>query len=187
MVRTANARAQHSIVLIVGAVVLICNPSTMWVGLQRVPPRGVAPGEVSIAAAKDGIFTPLVQGAKVVIGEQQLKEIRAKVIKMHGQVMGDFIDTADTDFGDFALSSLFDAADVDGSGNIDPQELKEALNTLGFSWVDESKAAKIAAKGDLDGDGLIDFEEFKRMAPAVLRQNLMKLAKQNGSDMGLMS
>merc|ERR1712079_981573 len=109
------------------------------------------------------------------------------VIKMHGELMGNFIQTADSDFGDFALKKLFEAADEDGSGRLDKEELKAALNKLGFSWVDEDKADKVATKGDTDGDGLIGFEEFQEMAPSVLKQNLMKLAKENGSEMGLLS
>eukprot|EP00419_Tripos_fusus_P081028 CAMPEP_0172940514 /NCGR_PEP_ID=MMETSP1075-20121228/224073_1 /TAXON_ID=2916 /ORGANISM="Ceratium fusus, Strain PA161109" /LENGTH=264 /DNA_ID=CAMNT_0013801913 /DNA_START=68 /DNA_END=863 /DNA_ORIENTATION=- len=142
---------------------------------------------VIVGKAKDGIFTPLVQGAKVIVGEAELKKIRANVIKMHGELMGNFIGTANSDFGDFALEKLFEAADEDGSGQLDKEELKVALNKLGFSWVDDDKVDKVATKGDKDGDGLIDLEEFKKMAPMVLKQNLMKLAKENGSELGMLS
>merc|ERR1719410_169767 len=147
----------------------------------------MAPADMSLAAHKDGIFTPIVQGAKVIVGEAEIKDVRAKVIKMHGDLMANFIGTADSEFGDFALRKLFEAADEDGSGELDKEELKVALNKLGFSWVDEKKADKVATKGDKDGDGLIDFEEFKKLAPTVLKQNLMKLAKENGGNMGLLS
>jgi len=187
-VRAAATQTQRALVFILGAVLLVQHPLTLWVGLQRVPMRGAAPAEVSLAgAAKDGVFTPIVQGAKVIVGDGQLKQIRGKVIKMHGDLMGNFIGTADSEFGNFALKKLFEAADEDGSGQLDKEELKAALNKLGFSWMDDDKADKVATKGDQDGDGLIDFEEFKKLAPTVLRQNLMKLAKENGSELGLLS
>jgi len=137
--------------------------------------------------AKDGVFTPIVKGAKVIVGEARINEIRGKAIKAHSEVMTSLIDTHDTEFGEATLKRLFDAADVDGNGTIDLEEMTLALNRLGFTWLDEAKTQKIVNKGDLNGDDVIDFEEFKKLAPMVLRQNLMKLAKQNGSDMGLLS
>merc|ERR550534_1199104 len=162
-----------------GAGLLVWSQLTLFVGLQPVPVRGEAPAKVALfGKPKDGIFTPIVQGAKVIVGEAELKKIRANVIKMHGELMGNFIGTSDSDFGDFALEKLFEAADEDGSGQLDKKELKRALNKLGFSWVDDDKAERVSTKGDKDGDGLIDLQEFKKMAPTLLKQNLMKLAKE---------
>mmetsp|Transcript_87498 Transcript_87498/g.173643 ORF Transcript_87498/g.173643 Transcript_87498/m.173643 type:complete len:190 (-) Transcript_87498:44-613(-) len=189
MARATHARTNRGIVVsLLGAALLVWNSSTLWVGLQPAAARGMAPAEVTrFGKAKDGIFTPIVEGAKVIVGEGELKKIRANVIKMHGELMGNFIGTANSDFGDFALEKLFEAADEDGSGQLDKEELKQALNKLGFTWVDEDKVDKVAKKGDKDGDGLIDLEEFKKMAPTVLKQNLMKLAKENGSELGMLS
>jgi len=159
---------------------------SVFVGVS--PHTGARHAVVSMAGTpKDGIFTPVVQGAKVIVGEQQLKEIRAKVIKLHGELMGNFIDTADSPTGDFALEQLFKAADTDGSGKLDKEELKVALQKLGFSWMEDAKVEKVANKGDKDKDGLIDLDEFKKLAPTVLRQNLMKLAKENGAELGFLS
>merc|ERR1719323_214187 len=186
------ARASHSpllacLLLLLGAV-LLCRNSTGFVGFSREGQVSKRPVGISMSGkSKEGIFTPIVEGAKVVVGEAQVKDLRAKVIKMHGELMGNFIDTHDSPFGDFALKKLFEAADEDGSGQIDKEELKAALNKLGFSWVDEKKTENIAKKGDKDGDELIDFEEFKKLAPTVLRQNLLKLAKENGGELGFLS
>jgi len=109
------------------------------------------------------------------------------VIKLHGELMANFIDTANSPSGDFALEQLFKAADTDGSGKLDKEELKVALQKLGFSWMGDEKVEKVAAKGDTDDDGLIDLDEFKQMAPTVLRQNLLKLAKENGAELGFLS
>jgi len=170
----------------VGATLSHCF-GNVFVG--SAPRTGGRHAAVSMAGkAKDGIFTPVVQGAKVIVGEQQLKEIRAKVIKMHGELMGKFIDTADSPTGDFALEQLFKVADTDGSGKLDKAELKVALMRLGFSWMeDDANVEKVAKKGDKDKDGEIDLDEFKKFAPTLLRQNLMKLAKQNGGELGFLS
>merc|ERR1712032_1026450 len=73
-------------------------------------------------------------------------------------------------------------------GKLDKEELKAALQKLGFSWMEDDKSVeKVAKKGDKDDDGLIDLDEFKQLAPQVLRQNLMKLAKENGAELGFLS
>lgn len=150
------------------------------------PQRG---GRVAMAgAAQDGIFTPVVGVLKVVMGEDELKKLRGQVIKAHGEVMGNFIDTADTRFGEWTLRRLFGAADKDGNGELDRDELRAAMQRLGFGWMeDEKKIEQLLKKGDQDGNGLIDFDEFKKMAPTALKQNLLKLAKQNGAQLGMLS
>lgn len=48
-------------------------------------------------------------------------------------------------FGKVALRHLFSYADKDDSSQLDKEELKEALRTLGFGWlVDEKKLEKVA-------------------------------------------
>jgi centrin-1 len=56
------------------------------------------------------------------------------------------------------IREAFDLFDTDGSGTIDPKELKAAMQSLGF----EAKNATIYAMVqdiDKDGSGQIDFEE----------------------------
>merc|ERR1712178_45769 len=102
--------------------------------------------------------------------------------------MGGLIDTSDSQIGQWTLRKLFEAADEDGSGELDREELKAALKKLGFEWLDDDKKIdNVVKKGDKDDDGLIDLEEFKKLAPTLLKQNLMKLAKQNGSELGFLS
>eukprot|EP00929_Paragymnodinium_shiwhaense_P049166 TRINITY_DN24817_c0_g1_i1.p1 TRINITY_DN24817_c0_g1~~TRINITY_DN24817_c0_g1_i1.p1 ORF type:complete len:180 (+),score=54.94 TRINITY_DN24817_c0_g1_i1:89-628(+) len=157
--------------------------STAFVGSQpqpRVP-------SVAMAGKKDGPLTPFVEGVRVIVGKEQLNDIRSKVIKAHGEMMGNFIDTADSPSGEYALKKLFEAADTDKSGSVDREELKVALQKLGFSWADDKKVENIFKKGDSDKNDLIDFDEFKSVAPVVLKQNLMKLAKENGGELGFLS
>merc|ERR1719247_3367681 len=45
---------------------------------------------VSMGPAKDGPFTPLVLGAKVVLGEPLLLKLRGKAISYHSQYINDF-------------------------------------------------------------------------------------------------
>eukprot|EP01067_Filipodium_phascolosomae_P006463 Filipodium_phascolosomae@DN4721_c0_g1_i2.p1 len=57
------------------------------------------------------------------------------------------------------IREAFNLFDTDGSGTIDPKELRSAMQSLGF----ESKNPTIyqmIAELDKDGSGAIDFEEF---------------------------
>ena len=98
-----------------------------------------------------------------------------------------FVDTADTPFGCIALEKLFDIADVDGSGTIDRAELELALKKLGFTHLTESQIDTIMKKADGDDNCVIDYDEFVDNAPKALKVNLVKLAKNNGADLGFLS
>jgi hypothetical protein len=134
-----------------------------------------------------GVFSPIVLTAKQVVGEERLNKIRAKVISLHSEVIGSFVETYDSPVGRSVLKSLFEVADVNKNGNIEEDELATALQTLGFSWLQSKQIQGIFKRADLDENGAIDFDEFMKEAPKTLRTNLIKLAKKNGDDMGLLS
>jgi hypothetical protein len=66
-------------------------------------------------------------------------------------------------------------------------QLIQPHQSQGFEWLgDESKVSELVARSDLDMNEVIDFEEFCQAAPKTLRTNLIKLAKQNGNDLGFL-
>ena len=140
-----------------------------------------------MGTAKNGIFTPLVKLTKWAVGEDRFLSFRARVIGEHTKVIQAFVDTADTPFGCIALEKLFDIADVDGSGTIDRAELELALKKLGFTHLTESQIDTIMKKADGDDNCVIDYDEFVETAPKALKVNLVKLAKNNGADLGFLS
>lgn len=137
-------------------------------------------------AWKEGIFAPGVLAAKAVMGEQELKELRAAVIKKHSKVIADFIDTSESEFGQIVLKRMFEYADKDGSQTLDREEVKSALQDLGFDFMDDKQVDTLMKKADTDKNDVIDFEEFVTSTPKALRVNLVKLAKQNGHDLGFL-
>ena len=65
------------------------------------------------------------------------------------------------------IREAFNLFDTDGSGTIDPKELKAAMQSLGF----EAKNATIyqmISDIDKDGSGSIDFDEFLDMMTAKI-------------------
>eukprot|EP01138_Halocafeteria_seosinensis_P008849 gb/GECG01009045.1/.p1 GENE.gb/GECG01009045.1/~~gb/GECG01009045.1/.p1 ORF type:complete len:182 (+),score=34.94 gb/GECG01009045.1/:1-546(+) len=65
------------------------------------------------------------------------------------------------------IREAFNLFDTDGSGAIDPKELKQAMQSLGF----ESKNATIyqmISDIDKDGNGSIEFDEFLDMMTAKM-------------------
>ncbi|KAL3918436.1 MAG: hypothetical protein SGILL_004235 [Bacillariaceae sp.] len=157
---------------------------------QQAAPAPVAPKAPKKKLAKksshkEGIFSPAVLLAKNVLGDKQLNEIRGKAIGLHSDVIGKFVETAETDFGNQVLKALFTLADKDQNGTIEEEELKEALLSLGFD-LKTKQISGIFARADADGNGALDLDEWVREAPKTLRTNLIKLAKKNGGELGFL-
>lgn len=135
---------------------------------------------------KEGVFSPIVVAAGAVLGDSQLKKVRAKVISIHSDLIKSFVGTSDSEFGQAVLKQLFNFVDADNSGYLDKEELMVALDMLGFKWLNDKQVNKIFARADENNDMEISLEEFMEEAPKTLKVNLIKLAKANGDDMGLL-
>eukprot|EP00554_Chaetoceros_debilis_P007830 CAMPEP_0194076120 /NCGR_PEP_ID=MMETSP0149-20130528/2988_1 /TAXON_ID=122233 /ORGANISM="Chaetoceros debilis, Strain MM31A-1" /LENGTH=212 /DNA_ID=CAMNT_0038756779 /DNA_START=27 /DNA_END=665 /DNA_ORIENTATION=- len=137
-------------------------------------------------AHKEGIFSPAVYAAKAVMGENELKQFRAKAISMHTKVIGEFVGTHDSPVGNAVAKTLYSAIDTNGDGVLCENEVKEGMKTLGFSWIQEKQVKGIVKRADKDKNGTIDYDEFKNDLPKTLKTNLTKLAKKNGADLGFL-
>jgi Ca2+-binding EF-hand superfamily protein len=76
----------------------------------------------------------------------------------------------------------FNLFDIDGSGTIDPQEIKLAMTSLGFDAKNQT-IYQMIADIDTDGSGTIDFDEFVEMMTAKMgqketREEIMKVYNQ---------
>jgi hypothetical protein len=149
---------------------------------QKKPVAAAAKGGHS---AK-GPFAPLVLLTKEVLGDEELNKIRAKAISIHSDVIGKFVDTSETPFGQQALKALFTIADKDKSGTIEEEELAALLTGFGFD-LKPKQISGIFQRADADESGSIDFDEWQRDAPKTLRTNLIKLAKKNGGELGFLA
>lgn len=166
--------------------------------IMDIPPMPAAPVETKPVAAKkaapkkkgnphkEGVFSPIVVAAGTVMGEETLNKVRGKVIAIHSDLIKSFVGTSDTAFGKAVLKQLFNLVDTDKSGYLDKEELAVALSMLGFEWLKEKHVAKIFERADANGDEEISLEEFMQEAPKTLSTNLVKLAKKNGGEMGLL-
>eukprot|EP00573_Skeletonema_grethae_P004874 CAMPEP_0201710002 /NCGR_PEP_ID=MMETSP0578-20130828/58399_1 /ASSEMBLY_ACC=CAM_ASM_000663 /TAXON_ID=267565 /ORGANISM="Skeletonema grethea, Strain CCMP 1804" /LENGTH=270 /DNA_ID=CAMNT_0048199005 /DNA_START=213 /DNA_END=1025 /DNA_ORIENTATION=- len=161
--------------------------------IMDIPPTPVAPQKKSPApkkkanaAHKEGIFSPIVVAASTILGQDELNKVRAKAISIHSDLIKSFVGTSDSEFGQGVLQQLFRYVDADNSGYIDKEELSVALSMLGFKWLKDKQVNGIFKRADANGDGIISLEEFLEEAPRTLKTNLVKLAKNNGGDMGLL-
>ena len=145
--------------------------------LLETPPMAKTPvvATKKIPAHAEGVFSPVVVAAASILGQDQLNKLRAKGIPLHSDVIKGFVDSADSPFGQAVLRQLFAIVDTDKSGSLDKDELASALKALNFSWL-----------ADSNSDNEISLEEFIAEAPKTLRVNLVKLAKNNGGEMGLL-
>ncbi|KAL3791702.1 hypothetical protein ACHAWO_006264 [Cyclotella atomus] len=137
-------------------------------------------------AHKEGLLSPLVYAANSILGKEELNKLRGQIIAYHSDIIKSFVDTSDSAFGKSVLKQLFTIIDVDNSGYLDKEEVGRALNLLGFKWLEEKHVGKIFERADLNEDGEISLEEFIEEAPKTLKVNLVKLAKSNGGELGLL-
>ena len=93
----------------------------------------------SARAARPGALPPRLDHARRASQEEQKQEIR----------------------------EAFDLFDTDGSGTIDPKELKAAMQSLGFEAKNQT-IYQMIGDIDKDNDGSIDFEEFLDMMTAKM-------------------
>jgi hypothetical protein len=149
------------------------------------PAAKKAPKEKGVSH-KEGVLSPIVVAAGTILGEEQLNKIRGKVIALHSDIIKSFVGTSDSDVGKAVLRQLFVLVDTDKSGYLDKSEVTVALNMLGFKWLKEKHIEKIFERADANGDMEISLEEFVDEAPKTLKVNLVKLAKANGGEMGLL-
>ena len=135
---------------------------------------------------QDGIFAPLVITLKQVVGDEDFNKFRADMIKLHSEVIGSFVETSDSEFGNAVLRTMFEYADLNGNGVVELDELKPAMNAM-FPNLNEKQIEGIFNRADKNGDGSINMEEWMSDAPKTLRTNLVKLAKSNGHDLGFLA
>ena len=135
---------------------------------------------------KEGVFSPIVFASKVIMGDDNLNKLRGKVIALHSDVIGSFVDTHTTSVGSAVAQNLFVVMDANNDGTLDKDELKAAFQKLGFTWLQDKQVDGIMNRADKDKNGVIDYDEFEEELSKTLRTNLIKLAKKNGEAMGLL-
>lgn len=74
------------------------------------------------------------------------------------------------------MSEAFAVFDVDKDGFITKGELRQVMNRLGENLTDEQLDAMIR-EADVDGDGKINAEEFKRLMDLCVCLNRLKMGK----------
>jgi hypothetical protein len=149
-----------------------------------------APKKTAGPHGKQGPLSPVVLAAKAVMGndESRFNKLRAKVISLHSDVIESFIvGTSETPVGRAISKQLFELTDRDRNGSIEIMELAQAFQTLGFDWLKEKQVEGIFQRADKDENGHIELEEWLAEAPKTLRTNLIKLAKKNGGELGLLA
>jgi Ca2+-binding EF-hand superfamily protein len=71
------------------------------------------------------------------------------------------------------LKGLFEIGDTNGDGVLQPAELANLLKLTGFN-LDAGTILDVVASADVDGDGLIQYEEFVPVVRDMLSQSVMR-------------
>ena len=69
----------------------------------------------------------------------------------------------------FEIEEAFKLFDKDGSGEIDTEELKDAMRALGFVY-DRTKVRDLMERADKDGSGFIELNEFKSIMASFINE-----------------
>ena len=170
------------------AIAMESTPTTITESAPKMAKKPMAKKKKAAGgpAHKAGVFSPIVYAGKMVLGDEQLNKLRAKIISLHSNLIKDFVSTHDSAFGQAVLRSLFEISDLDKDGKLSRDEVASALRSLGFEWLKDKQIDGIIKRADTDENGYICIDEFCVEAPRTLSTNLVKLAKKNGGDMGLL-
>ena len=68
------------------------------------------------------------------------------------------------------LKGVYDSLDKDESGGLSEYELKQAMERLGQKTVSSGELKEMMLQADLDGNGVIDFEEVSAQQAAARLQ-----------------
>ncbi len=136
---------------------------------------------------KQGVFSPVVLTVKSLMDESNFNQLRAKAISLHSNVIEGFVvKNSETPLGQTVLKRLFTLVDQNHNGVVEQEELQIALQRLGFEWLQEKQVQGILTRADKNHNGQLELDEFLAEAPKTLRTNLIKLAKKNGGELGLL-
>lgn len=100
-----------------------------------------------------------------------------EILRPSNKKMSDALNTTDVD----CMIEAFQRIDADNSGTLDRDEIAEALESLTYSNSDSDLYAELASElvdlYDANGDGVVDFEEYKLMVEhmADLRDNQQRI------------
>ena len=117
------------------------------------------------------IFHELVGAIKSKMEARELHDAAAKVRREEMEMM--FVKGMTREELDATLRAAFDSADADGNGVLDPSEFLAALQNadLGLS---KKEMNLLLAESDLNGDGVVEYEEFVPMCFEVLVERKVK-------------
>eukprot|EP00403_Amphidinium_massartii_P011363 CAMPEP_0178427824 /NCGR_PEP_ID=MMETSP0689_2-20121128/29946_1 /TAXON_ID=160604 /ORGANISM="Amphidinium massartii, Strain CS-259" /LENGTH=275 /DNA_ID=CAMNT_0020049547 /DNA_START=32 /DNA_END=859 /DNA_ORIENTATION=+ len=99
------------------------------------------------------VLDRLCAGIHDIAGLDRLRSVSTALLAFRGQ----FVDA----------EAAFEAADVDRSGDIDPQELASLMDSIGCKLADD-EVQIIFEAADADGDGIISKEEFLTFLAATV-------------------
>lgn len=87
---------------------------------------------------------------------------RAEILNQWAELAGGRASGAQRSYTEDDLAAVFNAIDVDNSGDIDLSELRTAIAAINTEMSEED-VADMLQFGDVDGDMEVSFEEFKRI------------------------
>ena len=127
-----------------------------------------APGTMMLHSAEDALVHEIAEiFAQFVQSKGAKTKADSAYIKSHLEVLGlDKMCLAlEQKYGEPPMEPIqeaFSLFDADGDGHITPEELLEMLSTVDNN-LEEDTVSDLMAKADLDGDGVISFDEFYQL------------------------
>jgi len=130
-----------------------------------------------------GMFTPYIDLAKDIVGEDFVLEQRKDWIQNHTEYIAAGVKMTKSVWG----APLFSNFDSNGDGVMDRKEFASYIEEMsGGERPSKDKVDKMMRNYDPDGNG-IEMAEFMDASPTFVRKSLIKIASRNGKKWGLMA